>query len=103
MGLCPRCGEKTLFEAPARIALTCSNCELDLGGLERGGRLGGVLTAFVAIILILIAYGIEATLRPPLWLQASFWAPVTVGVVIYALRLFKTTLLFASYERKSDQ
>ena len=101
-GQCPRCGERTLFEAPARIALKCSNCELDLGGLERGGRFAGVLTAFVAIILIMIAYGIEASLRPPLWLQATFWAPVTVGVVIYSLRLFKTVLLYANYEREQE-
>ncbi len=98
----PQCGERTLFEAPARIALKCSHCDLDLGALERGGRFAGVLTALVAIVLIIIAYGIEATLRPPLWLQAAFWAPVTVGVVIYALRLFKTTLLYAAYEGKED-
>ena len=102
LGLCPRCGDTTLFEAPARVALKCSNCELDLGALERGGRFAGVLTALVAIILIMIAYAIEATLRPPLWLQAAFWAPVTVGLVIYSLRLFKTTLLYASFERMTD-
>ncbi len=102
LGLCPHCGAKTLFEAPARVALTCPNCECDLGSLERGGRLGGVLTALVAIILILIAYGIEVTLHPPLWLQAAFWAPVTVGVVIFALRLFKTRLLYEAYEDRRE-
>lgn len=102
LGLCPHCGAKTLFEAPARVALTCSHCELDLGALERGGRLGGVLTALVAIILILIAYGIEVAFRPPLWLQAAFWAPVTVFGVIGALRLFKTVLLYAAYEKQRE-
>ncbi|WP_234027271.1 DUF983 domain-containing protein [Erythrobacter sp. KY5] len=91
-----------MFEAPARVALICSHCQLDLGALERGGRFAGVLTALIAIILIMIAYGIEATLRPPLWLQALVWAPLTVGVVIYALRFFKTTLLYASYENLKD-
>lgn len=102
LGLCPHCGERTLFEAPARIALTCSHCELDLGALERGGRFAGVLTALIAILLILAAYAVEATFRPPLLLQAAFWAPVTIAVVIGALRLFKTTLLYASYERSKD-
>lgn len=103
LGLCPHCGERTLFEAPARVALKCSNCELDLGALERGGRFAGLLTALVAIILIMLAYAVEATLRPPLWLQAAFWAPVTVGLVVFVLRLFKTTLLYASYERSQEQ
>ncbi|EAQ29517.1 hypothetical protein NAP1_02055 [Erythrobacter sp. NAP1] len=85
------------------MALKCTHCGIDLGELERGGRFAGVLTALVAIILIMIAYGIEETVRPPLWLQAVVWAPLTVGIVIFALRLFKTTLLHASYENREDQ
>lgn len=103
LGLCPRCGEKTLFEAPARVAMECEHCALDLTPLERGGRFAGMVTAIVAILLIVLAYAAEATLRPPLWLQAAFWAPVTVGVVIYTLRLFKTALLYAAYERQRDE
>lgn len=103
LGLCPRCGERTLFEAPARVALTCSHCELDLGSLERGGRFAGLLTALVAVILIMLAYAVEAAYRPPLWLQAAFWAPVTVALVIGTLRLFKTTLLYARYERLREK
>ena len=103
LGLCPRCAERTLFEAPARVALTCSHCQLDLGALERGGRFAGVLTALVAVVLIMIAYAVEATLRPPLWLQAAFWAPVTVGTVIFVLRFFKTLMLYARYERQGGK
>ncbi len=99
LGLCPQCGAPTLFEAPARVALKCGHCECDLGALEGGGRFGGLVTALVAIVLIGIAYAVEAAFRPPLWLQAAFWAPVTVGTVIYSLRLFKTTLLYAAYHR----
>jgi len=103
LGLCPRCSEPTLFEAPARVALECSGCKLDLGSLERGGRLGGVLTAFVAIVLMLVALGIEYAFRPPIWLQFAFWAPATVGGVIYALRVFKTALLYANFESQEDE
>ena len=102
LGLCPRCGEPTLFEAPARIALKCTACELDLAGLERGGRFAGMLTVILAVLLMMIAVGIETVFRPPLWLQAAFWAPVTVGGVIFALRLYKTLLLYAAYERQKE-
>ena len=84
------------------MALKCGNCGLDLGSLERGGRIAGLFTVFVAVILMLIAVGIEYAFRPPIVLQAAFWAPVTVGVVIYALRLLKTTLLYANYEKQKD-
>jgi len=102
-GSCPQCGASTLFEAPARVALTCSHCGLDLGALERGGRLVGVVTALTAIILILAAYGIESAFRPPLWLQAAFWAPVTVFGVIGALRLFKVRLLYEAFEEQAGK
>lgn len=97
-GLCPRCGERTLFEAPARIALTCDACGLDLGALERGGRLAGLFTIVLAALLIGAALGLDALLRPPLWLSALVWAPLTVGGVIFALRFYRTALLYRQYE-----
>lgn len=97
-GLCPRCGAKSLFEGPARLAPQCGNCGLKLAELERGGRLAGVVTILVAAVLIAIALAIEINFRPPLWLQALVWAPVTVGAVIGVLRLFKTALLYRQYE-----
>ncbi|KPP93371.1 DUF983 domain-containing protein [Erythrobacter sp. HL-111] len=99
-GLCPRCGAPTLFEAPARIALSCEACGLDLGALERGGRLAGLLTMVLAAVLIGAALGVDALLRPPLWLSALVWAPLTVGGVIFALRFYRTALLYRQYDRR---
>lgn len=103
LGLCPRCGGRTLFEAPARVALTCSDCSLDFTRLERGGRFAGLLTAVIAVILIMIAFAVDEALRPPLWLHVVFWAPVTVGLVLFTLRLFKTVMVFAAYERSQEK
>jgi uncharacterized protein (DUF983 family) len=100
--LCPRCGARTLFEAPARIALACEACGLDLGALERGGRLAGLFTIALAVLLITFAIGIDIALRPPLWLQAILWAPLTVGTVIYGLRFYRTALLFRQYEAQAS-
>ena len=103
LGLCPQCSEPTLFEAPARVALECPNCGLDFTKYERGGRVSGLFTVMIAIILIVLAVLIESAFRPPLWLQAAFWAPVTVGTVIYGLRLFKTVLLYAAFENAKER
>ncbi|WP_296718327.1 DUF983 domain-containing protein [Erythrobacter sp.] len=99
-GLCPRCGAKTLFAAPALLADECAACGLDILALERGGRFVGVLTMLFALVLILAALGIDAWLRPPLWLQLAFWAPVTVGAVIFALRFYKTMWVYHNYEER---
>lgn len=98
-GLCPRCGAASLFAAPAAVAETCRSCGLAFRPLERGSRWAGVFTLLLALVLTILALTVDWLLAPPLWLQLAFWAPVTVGGVIFALRLFKTVLLYAAYER----
>lgn len=98
-GCCPRCGARTLFAAPAAIAAKCDKCGLEFRALERGSRWAGGFTLLLALVLTGLALAIDAALAPPLWLQLAFWAPVTVGGVIFGLRLFKTLLLYAAYER----
>ena len=97
-GLCPCCGAKTLFSAPAVLAEQCSACGLDVLALERGGRFVGVVTMLLALVLILAALGVDEWLRPPLWLSLAFWGPVTVGAVIFTLRFYKTMWVYHQYE-----
>lgn len=101
-GLCPRCGAKTLFAAPAALAHECSNCGLDIAGLERGGRFVGVVTMLLALVLILAALGVDEWLRPPLWLSLLVWGPVTVGGVVFALRFYKTMWVYHEFEERQQ-
>jgi len=101
-GLCPRCGAKTLFAAPAGLADECSTCGLEILALERGGRFVGVVTMLLALVLILAALGVDEWLRPPLWASFLFWAPVTVGAVIFGLRLYKTMWVYHQYEESQQ-
>ena len=101
-GLCPRCGAKTLFAAPAALADQCANCSLDIISLERGGRFVGVVTMLLALALILAALGVDEWLRPPLWASLVFWGPVTVGAVIGAIRFYKTMWIYHQYEESQQ-
>jgi len=101
-GLCPRCGAKTLFAAPAGLADQCSNCGLDLLALERGGRFVGIVTMLLALVLILAALGVDEWLRPPLWASLLFWGPVTVGSVIFGLRFYKAMWVYHQYEESQQ-
>lgn len=101
-GLCPRCGEKTLFAAPAGLADECENCGLDFLALERGGRFVGIVTMLLALVLIFAALAVDEWLKPPLWTSLVFWGPVTVGSVIGALRLHKTMWVYHQYEESQQ-
>ncbi len=101
-GLCPRCGAKTLFAAPAGLAGECAECDLDFTKLERGGRFVGVVTMLLALALILAALGVDEWLQPPLWASFLFWGPVTVGAVIGGLRFYKTMWVYHQYEERQQ-
>ena len=101
-GLCPRCGGRTLFAAPAALADECAKCSLDFRKLERGGRFVGVVTMLLALVLILAALGLDEWLRPPLWVSFLFWAPVTIGSVIFGLRFYKTMWVYHQYEERQQ-
>ena len=97
-GLCPRCGERTLFDRPAQLADECANCGLDFLSLERGGRFVGVITMLTALVLIGAALAFDEWFRPPLWASIVFWGPVTMASVIFVLRLYKTMWVYHQYE-----
>lgn len=101
-GLCPRCGARTLFAAPARLTAECAECGLNFLNLERGGRFVGVVTMLLALALILAALGVDEWLRPPLWASLLFWGPVTVGAVIFGLRFYKTMWVYHQYEERQQ-
>ncbi|MEP3049980.1 MAG: DUF983 domain-containing protein [Erythrobacter sp.] len=101
--MCPRCSDRCLFASPASIAEKCKACELDFWELERGSRAASLITFAVAAILIMIALTIESIWRPPLLLQFLFWAPVTIVAVVGSLRLFKTAILYANFEKQRSR
>ena len=101
-GLCPRCGAKTLFAAPAGLADECSACGLDILSLERGGRFVGVVTMLLALVLILAALGVDEWLRPPLWVSLLVWGHLTVATVIFGLRFYKTMWVYHQYEESQQ-
>lgn len=102
-GLCPHCSARTLFAAPAQVADHCRACDFDYAGLERGGRFAGLVTIAVAVLLCSAALGLDALFQLPIAVQFAIWAPLTVGGVLYALRFYKTLLIYAAYERRHGE
>lgn len=94
-GLCPRCGAKSLWDAPAAFAPTCLACGLAFEDYEPRGR--GLYFVLLPLIALLIggALRLDDWLRPPLWLMLGAIVIVVPTVVIGAIRMMKTMLLMA--------
>uniref|UniRef100_UPI003448F24C DUF983 domain-containing protein n=1 Tax=uncultured Altererythrobacter sp. TaxID=500840 RepID=UPI003448F24C len=102
-GLCPRCHERTLFDAPASVAYRCKACGLEFAQFERGSRAASLVTFAVAAMLIGAVLLIDEWLRLPIWLMGLIVVPLTIATVLIALRFFKTVLLMARYQRSEEQ
>lgn len=91
-----------MFGAPAQIADHCRACGYDFAGIERGGRLAGLVTIIMVVLLFGASYAFDALFNSPIAVQMAIWAPVTVGSVLYALRFYKTLFLYAGYESQRE-
>lgn len=94
-GLCPRCGTRNLWEAPAAFAPTCRNCGLAFEDHEPKGRALYFVLLPLTFLLIAGALKLDEALQPPLWLVLGLIAVVVPAVIIGALRLMKSALLLA--------
>jgi len=102
-GLCPRCGEPTLFAGMLRFADKCSACGLDISSFNVGDGPAAFLTLILGTLVVIMAIALELTLSPPLWLHMLIWIPVTLAGTIGTLRLTKGALLAAEFRNAARE
>lgn len=96
-GLCPRCGESTLFEGWLAFAPKCRSCELDFARFNVGDGPAAFLTLGVGAIVVGLAIWLQLTFEPPWWVHVLLWVPLTIAGVIGGLRLVKAALLVREF------
>jgi uncharacterized protein (DUF983 family) len=94
-GFCPRCGARSLWDAPAGFAPVCPACGLAFADYEPRGR--GLYFVLLPLTALLItgALKLDDLARPPLWLMMGLSVVVVPGVIMGTLRLIKAALLIA--------
>jgi len=102
-GLCPRCGQKTLFAHVARFAAKCPSCNLDYEGFNVGDGPAAFLTLGVGTLIIVLAILLDITARPPFWVHALIWVPSTAALTVLSLRMAKGMLLTIEYRRTAGE
>lgn len=102
-GLCPRCGERTLFGGVAQFASRCRVCGLDYGKFNVGDGPAAFLTLIIGALITVLAVWLEFAFHPPLWVHALLWVPLTAGAVVWGLRVSKAALLIAEFKREARE
>lgn len=102
-GLCPRCGQGSLFDGYLDIAKRCSHCGLDYSVFD----VGDGATVFVILIAGFLICGgalvVEVKYSPPYWVHALIWLPLIAIVVLGGLRLVKSTLMVLQYKHRAGE
>lgn len=102
-GECPQCGAPTLFDGPVKFADHCRACGLNYGQFNVGDGPAAFLTLIVGGIIVALALIVEVNWRPPIWLHAILWVPLTIVSVVGALRVAKGALLILEYKNKARE
>jgi len=102
-GLCPSCGEKTLFAGAAKFAPRCSHCGLDYGAFNVGDGPAAFLTMVIGALVVGLAFWVEVTFHPPLWVHAVLWIPFVTLSTLWGLRVSKAALLYTENQRRARE
>ncbi len=102
-GCCPRCGARTLFTGPVKFAERCRACALDFAKFNVGDGPAAFLTLIIGAALVGLALWLDASVRPPLWVHALIWIPLTVIAVLGGLRIAKALLLISEYRNSAGE
>lgn len=102
-GLCPRCGEKTLFSGFATFARNCRVCRLDFSAFNVGDGPAAFLTLIVGTLVVALAIWLELAVGPPVWVHVVLWLPLSAGLTLVGLRLAKAALLASEFRNRARE
>lgn len=103
MGECPRCGSRTLFKSVVSFAERCTSCDLDYSRFNVGDGPAAFLTLAIGTVLAILAIVVDQWFHPPFWVHVILWVPLTIGLVLYGLRIAKGMLLIVEYQRRARE
>jgi len=102
-GLCPRCGNSTLFAGFATFAPRCRACGLDYSGFNVGDGPAAFLIFVVGALVTGGAIALELAAGPPIWLHVLIWFPLATALTVGLLRLAKGALLALEYQHRARE
>jgi uncharacterized protein (DUF983 family) len=93
LGRCPACGKGSLFHRYLKVADHCPECAEALHHHRADDAPPYFTIVIVGHIVVGLVLAIEMAYRPPLWVHAAIWLPLTVILALLILPLVKGTLV----------
>lgn len=90
---CPACGQGSLFRRYLKVSETCTYCGESLHYHRADDAPAYFTIVIVGHVVVSLVLVVEMTFRPPLWLHAALWLPLTVVLALVLLVPIKGTLV----------
>jgi uncharacterized protein (DUF983 family) len=100
---CPRCGIGNLFSGLLTVAERCTHCDLDLSAQDSGDGPAVFVIFIVGPIVTGLAFWLEFSFKPPMWVHLVLWVPAILGGSIALLRPFKAVLVALQFRHKAGE
>ena len=102
-GVCPNCGQPTLFRSLIGFAPKCRACGLDFDAFNVGDGPAAFLTLVIGGLITGLAIWLELAVAPPWWVHVLIWPPLTLAAVLASLRYSKALLFALEYKHRARE
>ena len=92
-GRCPKCHEGRLFSKYLKVADSCDQCSEELHHQRADDAPAYFVIFIVGHILVPLVLFIEVNYGWPLWVHATLWLPVALGLSLLFLPITKGALV----------
>jgi uncharacterized protein (DUF983 family) len=90
---CPACGTGSMFRRYLKVADHCAHCGEALHHQRADDAPPYFTIVIVGHIVVSLVLAVEMAYRPPLWLHAALWLPLTVILTLLLLPAVKGALV----------
>ena len=90
---CPACGKGAMFRRYLKVADHCPQCGEALHHQRADDAPPYFTIVIVGHVVVGLVLAVEMAYRPPLWVHAALWLPLTVILTLLVLPLVKGALV----------
>ena len=90
---CPACGRGSMFRRYLKVADHCPQCGEALHHQRADDAPPYFTIVIVGHVVVSLVLAVEMAYRPPLWLHAALWLPLTVILTLLVLPVVKGALV----------
>ena len=100
---CPRCGQGAVLTGLLTVRDRCAVCGLDLREHDTGDGPAVLVMFVLGTIVVGLAFWVEFTFEPPLWVHAILWPVVTVPLAVALMRPMKAAMVALQYRHRASE